>query len=105
MLKTIVVRGSFEWDEEKESQNVLKHGVDFSEARFVFKDPHRIFIFDELHSQFEARYFCIGKVDGVVLTVRFKVHHKRIRIFGAARWRKWTRYYDNEIKKISSKLK
>ncbi|MBO9668755.1 MAG: BrnT family toxin, partial [Bdellovibrio sp.] len=66
MLKTIIIRGSFEWDEAKEEINVQKHGVTFSEARFVFKDPNRIFIFDEHHSQFESRYFCIGKVDGRV---------------------------------------
>ncbi|WP_413944594.1 BrnT family toxin [Bdellovibrio sp. HCB-162] len=99
MLKTIIVRGSFEWGEEKEEANVRKHGVDFSTARFVFKDPNRIFIFDELHSQFESRYFCIGKVNGDVLTVRFRVHHKRIRIYAAGCWRKWKKYYEKEISK------
>ncbi|WP_374028778.1 BrnT family toxin [Bdellovibrio bacteriovorus] len=76
-----------------------KHGVDFSLARFVFRDPNRIFIFDELHSQYESRYFCIGKVGEDILTVRFKVIHKRIRIYGAGRWRKWKRFYEKEISK------
>lgn len=101
MLKTIIVRGSFEWDEEKEKLNILKHGIDFSMARLTFKDPNRIFIFDELHSQFESRYFCIGKVEEDILTVRFRVHHQRIRIYGAGRWRKWKKYYE----KANSKKK
>ncbi|MFS4461131.1 BrnT family toxin [Bdellovibrio sp. HCB2-146] len=99
MIKTIIVRGSFEWDEQKEELNIQKHEIDFSTARFVFEDPERIFIFDELHSQFESRYFCIGRVGDDVLTVRFRLHHKRIRIYGAGRWRKWKKYYEKEISK------
>lgn len=40
MVKTIVSRGSFEWDEQKEAVNIQKHGIDFSTARFIFKDTH-----------------------------------------------------------------
>ena len=30
----------FEWDENKNKQNALKHRIDFDEARRVFDDPH-----------------------------------------------------------------
>jgi uncharacterized DUF497 family protein len=32
----------YEWDEEKNSANQLKHGVSFEEASQAFEDPHRL---------------------------------------------------------------
>ncbi|MCM1382174.1 MAG: BrnT family toxin, partial [Muribaculaceae bacterium] len=29
---------NFEWDEEKERKNIIKHGIDFETASRVFKD-------------------------------------------------------------------
>jgi len=29
----------FEWDENKERTNILKHGVTFEQASYVFADP------------------------------------------------------------------
>ena len=29
----------FTWDEEKNKLNVAKHGIDFSDAKFVFENP------------------------------------------------------------------
>ncbi len=43
---------------------------------------------DETHSQSEERFFCFGKVDGGVLTVRFTYRAAVIRIIGAGYWRK-----------------
>jgi uncharacterized DUF497 family protein len=31
----------FEWDPEKEKQNIKLHGISFSTAKFVFNDPER----------------------------------------------------------------
>ncbi|MBV2167557.1 MAG: BrnT family toxin [Bdellovibrio sp.] len=103
MLKTIIIIGSFEWDSEKERVNIQKHGIDFLAARLAFKDPGRIFIFDELHSQFEARYFCLGRTSAGVLTVRFRMRGNRIRIYGAGRWRKWEKYYEKANQKSKNK--
>jgi len=75
----------FEWDDAKNISNQTKHGVSFE-----------IIIHDEKHSQEEERWFCIGKVDNQVLTVRFTYRDGTIRIFGAGEWRKWRRYYDQE---------
>jgi uncharacterized protein len=44
----------------------------------------------------ERRYFCIGKVDGEVLTVRFTWRRGKIRIFGAGYWRKGKQVYEEE---------
>ncbi len=87
---------SFVWDENKELENIRKHGVDFSTATRVFKDPDiRIYI-DAKHSKYEERFFCIGKVDGKVLTVRFTYRFGKIRIIGAGYWRKGVNYYEQK---------
>ena len=87
---------SFEWDEEKNLANLKEHGVSFGEAQFAFLDPHRIIAHDEKHSSREERWFCMGKVEGRILTVRFTYRHGTIRIFGAGCWRKWSKYYEQE---------
>jgi len=88
------VFGSFIWDIQKEAANIRKHRVDFMTAAKAFKDPSRKIFVDEKHSKSEERFFCIGKVGNKVLTVRFTYREGRIRIYGAAAWRKGRRYYE-----------
>ena len=42
----------------------------------------------------EERLFCLGRVRGKVLTVRFTYREGRIRIYGAGYWRKGRYHYD-----------
>jgi uncharacterized protein len=49
---------------------------------------------DISHSAGERRYFCFGKVDSAVLTVRFTYRHGQIRIIGAGYWRKGRKIYE-----------
>jgi hypothetical protein len=86
--------GSFVWDEEKEAVNIRKHGVDFETAAKAFKDPDRKIYTDELHGHTEERLFCLGKVSGRILTVRFTYREGVIRIYGAGYWRKGRHYYE-----------
>jgi len=85
---------SFVWDEGKELLNIYKHGVDFATASKVFFDPKRKIFKDSEHSNKEDRLFCIGKVEGKILTVRFLYRDGKIRIFGAGYWRKGKQYYE-----------
>jgi len=90
---------TFEWDESKNNSNVLKHGISFDEAQIAFFDPHRIIALDVMHStESEKRYFCFGKVDEIVLTVRFVYRKDKIRIFGAGAWREGRSIYENQNK-------
>ena len=41
-----VIAGDFEWDDEKDRSNTLKHGVAFAEAATVFADPMAIYLDD-----------------------------------------------------------
>lgn len=75
----------FEWDEEKNKVNIKKHKIDFTVAKFVFKDENRIEIFDELHSIDEERYITIGLINQVpmVVMVVYTERGQRIRLISA----------------------
>lgn len=59
----------FEWDDEKEKINIVKHGIDFSTAALVFGDHNRIEKYDKLHSEDEDRYITIGIINGITIVV------------------------------------
>jgi len=84
----------FEWDENKNQENIEKHRISFDIAKEAFSDPAHLILVDEDHSQDEERFFCIGKVGKMVLTVRFVLRGEKIRIFGAGHWRKERRFYE-----------
>jgi uncharacterized DUF497 family protein len=50
----------FSWDEDKNSANILKHGISFSEAASVFDDGDALYMPDEAHSKDEERFIIIG---------------------------------------------
>jgi uncharacterized DUF497 family protein len=86
----------FEWDEDKDRLNQVKHGVGFRLARFVFSDPKRVIAEDASHSSDEDRFYCIGRVGEGILTVRFTYRQQVIRIFGAGYWRKGKKLYEEQ---------
>lgn len=89
-------RPDFEWDDDKDFENVLKHGVPFALAQRAFLDPDRVIVEDRLHSASEERHFCLGKVNGRVMTVRFTHRDGKIRIIGAGFWRKGRLAYEKK---------
>ncbi len=87
----------FEWDEAKNAENIRKHGVSFNTAILAFSDKHRVIARDKHHSiPSEERFFCFGIVDSRILTVRFTIRRKKIRIFGAGYWRQGKLKYEKE---------
>ena len=91
-----MAKTGFEWDADKDALNQAKHGVPFAVAQYAFADPLRVIANDESHSQSEARFYCFGKVDGGILTVRFTYRASTIRIIGAGYWRKGKAIYERE---------
>ncbi|MBS1551411.1 MAG: BrnT family toxin [Bacteroidetes bacterium] len=89
---------SFEWDERKNLLNQKKHDVSFEEAQYAFMDAERIIARDIEHSSREERYYCFGKTDENILTVRFIYRNNKIRIIGAGYWRKGKKIYEKENK-------
>jgi uncharacterized DUF497 family protein len=87
---------SFEWDEIKNKINQDKHNISFELAQWAFFDENRIIVKDASHSKGEERFFCIGKVDKGIITVRFTYRNHKIRIFGAGYWRKGKKIYEQQ---------
>jgi uncharacterized DUF497 family protein len=86
----------FEWDENKDLKNRAKHGISFERAQYAFADKYRIIAEDLEHSFFEKRYYCFGKIDRDIVTVRFVYRNNKIRIFGAGYWRKGKQIYEKQ---------
>lgn len=91
-----MAKPSFEWDDEKNQINILKHGVSFSEAQYAFLDENRVIAEDLEHSDEEQRYYCFGlnQERTGILTVRFTWRGDQIRIYGAGYWRKGKKIYE-----------
>lgn len=87
---------NFEWDDNKDRENQLKHGVSFYEAQQAFIDQNRLIAKDLEHSSNEPRFYCFGKVNNGVMTVRFTHRGHKIRIIGAGYWRKGRKIYEQE---------
>jgi hypothetical protein len=49
------MRYNFDWDPNKERQNIRKHKLAFRRAATVFRDPNHISIYEEAHSDAEDR--------------------------------------------------
>lgn len=88
----------FEWDDEKEKINIVKHGIDFTTAARVFKDENRLELYDEAHSDTEDRYITIGIIDGIayLVMVVYTEREESIRLISARKATKQERrmYYD-----------
>jgi hypothetical protein len=89
---------TFEWDQEKNELNQKKHNISFEEAQFAFSDTNRIIAKDLEHSEKEERYYCFGKVEESIVTVRFTYRSNKIRIIGAGYWRKGKQIYEKQNK-------
>jgi uncharacterized DUF497 family protein len=75
----------FEWDEEKASSNLRKHGISFNEAETVFEDPLARIFDDDEHSNEEKRNAIFGHSENNrLLLVSFtERENDRIRIISA----------------------
>jgi uncharacterized DUF497 family protein len=51
---------TFEWDEVKAKENLMKHKVPFDEGKTVFNDPFLLTYPDADNSETEERYVNIG---------------------------------------------
>jgi uncharacterized protein len=70
----------FEWDEEKNDANLVKHGIDFEDASEVFHGP---VILRGSNRNSEERWIAIGKSHDRILSVIFTRRNDLIRIISA----------------------
>ena len=81
-------RLQYEWDENKDQSNQIRHGLSFADALSVFDDPSALSRYDPDHSQEEDRWITLGRnAVGmpvvVVHAVRGDELAERIRIISA----------------------
>jgi uncharacterized protein len=75
---------SFEWDPEKASSNLKKHGVSFAEAVTALEDDFALTIEDEQSD--ERRFMTLGKDStGRLLVVVYTYREETIRVISARR--------------------
>lgn len=71
----------FEWDEEKRQVNLIKHNIDFEDARDVFDGRDMVKI-PSLYP-FEERNLTVGVIAGRYITVIWTQRDMAIRIISA----------------------
>jgi uncharacterized DUF497 family protein len=59
------------WDENKNTENKLKHKIGFEDAQYVFSDPDRVERIDRSESNIsgETRWQTIGRVGSLLFVV------------------------------------
>ena len=72
----------FEWDENKNKQNRLKHDLDFEFAALIFRGPI-IEKLDAREDYGEDRYIALGAVGNLVLQVTFTIRGNALRLISA----------------------
>ncbi|TLD97686.1 BrnT family toxin [Helicobacter jaachi] len=90
----------FEWDAQKAKANKAKHNVSFEEAQSVFSDEFARVIFDESHSNDEARFVILGlsqRLRILVVVHCFRSGNSTIRIISA---RKATQNEQKQYKEL-----
>jgi uncharacterized protein len=62
----------FEWNDDKNRENLAKHGIDFDTAELVFADPFALTQRDVLHDDEEERFITLGAIGAGAIV--FVVH-------------------------------
>jgi hypothetical protein len=89
----------YSWDEDKNQNNLERHGIDFEDAKRIFEGPtvERI---DDRFDYNEVRVYAIGIVNGIEITVIYTDEDDEERRIISA-WRSEPherRYYWKKIK-------
>lgn len=69
MYNIIMETIKFEWDENKNAANKVKHGLSFEDAKEVFEDDNAILFDDPDHSVDEERFLIIGMTSAKICIV------------------------------------
>ncbi|MHB1743916.1 MAG: BrnT family toxin [Acidobacteriaceae bacterium] len=98
----------FEWDDDKNRQNLRKHDIRFESAALVFDDPNAITQRDSTHDEEEERFVTLGAIGRgsllfVVHTWREQNGEESIRIVSArAATAREGKSYEDAIKRAKT---
>jgi uncharacterized DUF497 family protein len=87
----------FEWDENKNISNTIKHGINFGQAKQVFNDPYKI-VFESEQESGEKRFIILGEILDLLYSVIYTMRNTIIRIISVRRAneKERNRYYKNK---------
>ena len=90
---------NFEWDENKNQANMVKHGISFEIAKDVFDDKNKMIALNRVVDK-EERFQIIGEIDGlIVVMVVFTPRNGKVRIISARQANKKERVgYENQTR-------
>ncbi|QMV19127.1 BrnT family toxin [Granulicella sp. 5B5] len=75
----------FEWDDEKDRTNRIKHGLSFNTGASIFNSP-TVEQMDDREDYGEVRYVALGRVETMVLKVVYTIRGpKQFRIISVQR--------------------
>jgi uncharacterized protein len=78
--------GLYEWDEDKDAENIKKHGFPLSYAIRIFEDPYVMLIAANPDSiTNEERWMALGLVDNYVVSCIYVQRNKKFRIISVHR--------------------
>ncbi len=77
---------TFEYNKNKSQINKSKHGIDFEEAKALWKDPYA-FEIPSLQSEDEERFLVLGRIDDKNWTAIVTYRESNIRIISVRRSR------------------
>lgn len=83
-LETLEIDG-FEWDQDKNFENLEKHGVDFEEAQEAVENADRMS--EPYKTRGETRYLIIGPTSMGRMQVVITMRGQKARIITARRYR------------------
>jgi len=92
----------FNWDENKNKSNFVKHGINFETAKLIFDDPCALST-QEQYKDGEERWQTIGLINGIIIILvahTFYEHDniETIRIISARKaTRQERKYYEKNI--------
>lgn len=70
---------TFNWDKSKRKINLIKHGMDFVDAKAVFSGATFTFE-DDRFPYGEQRFITVGMLRGVVVVIAHTEHNDQVRI-------------------------
>ena len=91
----------FQWDQNKNLENIKKHRISFEEAKTVFFDENARLISDPEHSINEERFIILGisnKLRILIVIHAYKGNDEIIRIISARKATKSESKYYSKVK-------
>lgn len=69
----------FEWDEQKNRENIWKHGFDFHDAEKVFQGPFHI-LPDKKRAYGEERFAALGFIEDILVRLSYTMCGEVLRV-------------------------